>query len=158
MRQARILLMADEDRREGRNPDWYISQCVGMSERHVCRIRQRFVREGLESTIERKTRSDAGVPDKMDGKVEAQLVTLCCSSAPDGRDCWTLQLLCDALARLKVVESVCPETVRKCLKKMNSSPGEPSGSASRKRTAPGSLRGWKMSSTSTRKRTTRVTR
>jgi transposase len=110
--------MADEDRREGRNPDWYISQCVGVSERHVCRIRQRFVREGLASTIERKTRSDAGVPDKMDGKVEAQLVTLCCSEPPAGQQRWTLQLLVDELSRLKVVASVCRETVRKTLKKI----------------------------------------
>ena len=158
VRQARILLMADEDRREGRNPDWYISQCVGISERHVCRIRQRFVREGLAPTIERKTRSDAGVPQKMDGNVEAQLVALCCSTPPAGQQRWTLQLLVDELCRLKVVANVCRETVRKTLKKIASSPGKRNASASRKRTAPDSLRTWSESLTSTTKTTTRRAR
>lgn len=158
VRQARVLLMADEDRREGRNPDWHISECVGVSERQVCRIRQRFVREGLEPTLNRKTRSDAGIPDKMDGKVEAQLVTLCCSAPPAGQQRWTLQLLVDELTRLKVVASVCRETVRKILKKIASSRGRRSDSAFRKPTAPASLRIWSESLTFTTKSTTKRTR
>lgn len=158
VRQARILLMADEDRLEGRNPDWHISECVGVSERQVCRIRQRFVREGLEPTLNRKTRSDAGIPDKMDGKVEAQLVTLCCSAPPAGQQRWTLQLLVDELSRLKVVASVCRETVRKTLKKIASSRGRRNASAFRKPTAPASLRIWSESLTFTTKSTTQRTR
>lgn len=158
VRQARILLMADEDRREGRHPDWYISQCVGVSERQVCRIRQRFVREGLAPTLERKTRSDAGLPQKMDGKVEAQLVTLCCSEPPAGQQRWTLQLLVDELCRLKVVTSVCRETVRQTLKKIASSPGKRNASAFRKPTAPASSRTWSGSSMSTTKSTIKRTR
>lgn len=155
VRQARILLLADEDRREGRRPDWYIAQCVGISERQVCRIRQRFAREGLASTIERKTRSDAGVPDKMDGQVEAQLVTLCCSEPPAGQQRWTLQLLVDELCRLKVVASVCRETVRKTLKKIALNRGKRNASAFRKPTAPASLRTWSESLTFTTKLTTK---
>lgn len=158
VRQARILLMADEDRREGRNPDWYISQYVGVSERHVCRIRQRFVREGLKSTIERKIRSDAGLPQKMDGKIEAQLVTLCCSEPPAGQQRWTLQLLVDELCRLKVVSSVCRETVRKTLKKIASNRGKRNASAFRKPTVPDSLRIWSESLMFTTKSTTKRTR
>jgi hypothetical protein len=158
VRQARILLMADEDRREGRNPDWYISQCVGVSERQVCRVRQRFVRDGFELTLNRKTRSDAGVPGKMDGKVEAQLVTLCCSKPPRGQQRWTLQLLVDELSRLKVVGSVCRETVRKTLKKIASSRGKQNASVSRSPTAPASWHIWSESSTFTTKNTTKRTR
>lgn len=158
VRQARILLMADLDRREGRNPDWYIAQCVGVSERQICRVRQRFVRDGLESTLNRQMRSDAGVPEKMNGQVEAQLVTLCCSEPPAGQQCWTLQLLVDELCRLKVVSSVCRETVRKTLKKIASSPGKRNASAFRKPTAPDSLRTWSESSTFTTESTTKRTR
>ncbi|MCA9056320.1 MAG: helix-turn-helix domain-containing protein, partial [Planctomycetaceae bacterium] len=103
---------------------------------------------------ERKPRPPAPERRRLDGAAEARLVVLACSAPPAGRDHWTLQLLCDELARLKVVESVCPETVRQCLKKMNCSPGGRSGSASRKQTGPGSLRPWKRSSTSTRRNTT----
>jgi len=155
VRRARVLLMSDDDHPDGRRRDWEIAEQVGISERQVVRIRQRFVREG-KAVLERQPRPS--VPGKLDGAAEAQLVTLCCSRAPDGRDRWTLQLLCDELARLEVVESVCPETVRKCLKKTSSSLGGPSGSASRRKTAPASSRGWKKSSTSTRLRTTHGTR
>ena len=158
VRQARILLMADEDRREGRRPDWYIAECVGISERQVCRVRQKFARDGFEPTLARQTRSDAGLPKKIDGKVEAQLVTLCCSKPPAGRQRWTLQLLVDELCRLKVVASVCRETVRQTLKKIASSPGKRNASASRKRTAPVSLQTWSESSMCTTKRTMKSTR
>lgn len=155
VRRARVLLMSDEDHPEGRRRDWEIAEAVGISERQVVRIRQRFVRDG-EIDLERKPRPR--VAGKLDGKAEAQLVTICCSEAPEGRDRWTLQLLCDELARLKIAESVCCETVRKCLKKTNLSLGGPNGSASPKPTDPASSRGWKRSSTSTSKSTTRRTR
>lgn len=155
VRKARILLMSDEAHPEGRRRDWEIAESVGVCERQVVRIRQQFVRQG-ESALERKPRPSS--PGKLDGKAEAVVVTLCCSKAPHGRDRWTLQLLCDELVRLKIVDSVCPETVRKVLKKTNSSLGSRSGSASRKATGRASSRGWKRSSTSTRKPTTRRTR
>ncbi len=155
VRNARILLMADKDRREGHRPDWYIAECVGISIRQICRIRQQFAREGAVPTIQRKQRADAGIPKKMDGQAEAQLVTLCCSEPPEGHQRWTLQLLVDELGRLSVVTSVCRETVRRCLKKIDSSPGKRSGSASRKRTGQDSWPIWKKPLISTTNRTTK---
>jgi hypothetical protein len=151
LRRARILLMSDEVHPNGRRPDWHIAEVVGLSERQVVRIRQQFVREGT-SAVDRKPRPS--VPGKLDGKAEARLITLCCSSPPKGRARWTLQLFCDELARLQIVESVCRETVRSCLKKMTSSPGVASDSASPKGTGRGSSRRWRKSSTSIRRRTT----
>lgn len=158
VRQARVLLMADEGRRSGHRPDWYIAERVGLCSRQICRIRQQFAREGLKPTLGRKQRSDAGTPQKIDGAVEAQLVALCCSTPPDGRQRWTLQLLVDELCRLQVVASVCRETVRQTLKKIASSPGRRNASVFRKSTVPASWRTWSVSSTSTRKATTRRTR
>jgi hypothetical protein len=157
-RRARILLLADEDHPDGRRPDWHIAEVVGLSERQVIRIRRRFVREGVGPATDRKPRGPSSTPPKLDGAAEARLVTLCCSTPPDGRSRWTLQLLVDELCRLQVVTSVCRETVRQCLKKISSRRGEPSGSASRRRTAPGSPPRWKTSSTRTTPRTTRPTR
>jgi len=51
VRQARVLLMADEDRRNGHRPDWFIAEQVGLSLRQICRIRQQFAREGLEPAL-----------------------------------------------------------------------------------------------------------
>ena len=111
--------------------------------------------QSVEQACERKPRPPAPERRRLDGRAEAQLVVLACSDSPDGRDRWTLQLLCDELARLNVVESVCPETVRQCLKKTNFSRGGRNATASPKRTGPDSSRRWKRSSTSTRRRTTR---
>jgi len=116
-RRARILLLADEDHTDGRRPDWHIAEVVGLSERQVIRIRRRFVQEGLTGAIDRKPRTPSQKPPKLDGATEARLVSLCCSTPPEGRSRWTLQLLVDELCRLQVVTSVCRETVRMCLKK-----------------------------------------
>jgi hypothetical protein len=157
-RRARILLLADEDHLDGQRPDTYIVEVVGLSERQVRRIRQKFVRDGVTGALPRKRRATPGTTPKFDGAAEARLVTLCCSTPPDGRQRWTLQLLVDELCRLKVVTSVCCETVRQCLKKTGCSLGGRSGSASRKKTARGSSPTWSRSSTSIANRTTTRTR
>lgn len=156
-RRARILLLSDRNHPDGRRIDANIAELVGLSERQVVRIRQRFVRERTASSVvqacERKPRPLAPERRRLDGAAEARLVVLACSAAPEGRDHWTLQLLCDELVRLEVVESICPETVRQCLKKTNCSLGASSGSASRKRIGRGSSHRWKPSSMSTRRTT-----
>jgi transposase len=155
LRRARILLLADEAHPEGRRPDWHIAEVVGLSVRQVVRIRQQFVRDG-KTTLDRKPR--AGNPLKLDGHAEAQLITLCCSAPPEGRERWTLQLLCDEMARLQLVESVCRETVRRCLKKTILSLGAANASAFPRRIEPGSSPGWRKFSTSIRRRTTKSIR
>ncbi|PHS11004.1 MAG: hypothetical protein COA78_10630 [Blastopirellula sp.] len=118
VRRARILLLADEDHLDGRRPDWQIAEHVDFSVKQVKRIRTKFVQEGLKPTFKRKQRTDAGIPKKMNGEVEAKLVTLCCSEPPEGRQRWSRVMLADELVRLKIVAYVCPETVRRCLKKI----------------------------------------
>lgn len=158
VRWAKILLMADEAHPDGGHADWEIAEAVGLCERQVVRIRQKFVKSGLQPTLTRATRRDAGIQRAIDGRAEAQLVTIACSTPPEGRDHWTLQMLCDELKRLRLVKSICCETVRRVLKKTNCVPGPRSVSASPKRTARDSSPGWKKSSTSTKKRSTRATR
>jgi hypothetical protein len=143
VRRSRVLLLADEDRREGHRPDWYIAEQVGISMRQVCRIRQQFVRDGVAPTLERKQRSDAGIPKKIDGDIEARLVTLCCSEPPAGRQRWTLSLLVEELSRMEVVASVCRETVRKTLKKIDSNRGKQNASVFPSETALASWPIWR---------------
>jgi hypothetical protein len=158
IRRAKILLLADEANPEGGYADWEIADQVGICTRQVVRIRQKFVKEGVQPTLVRAARSDAGVPRAIDGRAEAQLITLACSTPPEGRDHWTLQMLCDELQRLHIVKSVCCETVRQVLKKTNCVLGPPNGSVSRKRIGRDSSHAWKKSSTSTKKPTTKSIR
>jgi hypothetical protein len=149
---ARVLLLADETHPDGRRPDSYITDVLGIHRRTVVRIRQRFVQEGEGPALNRKPRITPPTPPKLDSRAEAFLVATCCSEPPPGHARWTLKLLAKELTRLEVVTSICPETVRRVLKKTNSSPGRSSASASRRRTAPVSSPLWKKSSTSTRSR------
>lgn len=152
-RWAKILLMADAG-----HTDKEVSEEVGLCERQVVRIRQKFVKSGVEPTLMRVVRSDAGICRVLDGRAEAKLVAIACSTPPKGHDHWTLQLLCDELQRLHIVQSVCRETVRQALKKTGFVPGKSSDSASPKKIDPASSRGWKQSSTSTKKRTVKNAR
>lgn len=158
LRRAKILLMADAEHPDGGYTDMEIAEEVGLSERQVVRIRHKFVKSGVQPTLRRATRSDANIPRVIDGRAEAQLITIACSSPPEGRDHWTLQLLCTELKRLQIVKSVCPETVRKTLKKTNFDRGPRNASASPRKTGPASSSGWKRSSTSIKRNTTRNAR
>lgn len=113
-RIAQVLLKADT--RSGWT-DERIAEAFDVSVRTVERTRERFVEEGLEHTLDppRKPRA----PQKIDGDVEARLVTLACSAPPEGRARWTLRLLADKLVELDVVESISHEAVRLTLKKTN---------------------------------------
>lgn len=94
----------------------------------VSEIAKRFVEEGIESALSRK--EQANRPRKIDGKVEAHIVAIACSEAPEGRERWTLQLIADELVRLGVVESLSATAVGTTLKKTKSSPGKKRNGAS----------------------------
>ena len=121
---AQILLKADEG--EG-GPAWtneQIAEAFDVSTRTVERVRRRCVEYGLEDALER--RQDPRGPLKhrrLDGVGEARLCKIACSEPPEGREHWTLEMLRGELVRLKVVGSICRETVRQTLKKTKSSLG-----------------------------------
>lgn len=116
--RARLLLMADEQG-ESRN-DADIARALGITVHTVEVTRKRYVQHGLQAVLQRASRKDKGVPQKVDGRVETQLITLACSDTPNGEPTWTLQMLGDALVRLQLVDSISRETVRKTLKKTSS--------------------------------------
>jgi transposase len=120
--RARILLKADQA--EG-GPAWedaVIAEALDCSARTVERVRQRFVERGLEPALGRKPQDRPSRERKFDGAAEARLIALACSRPPEGHARWTLKLLADQLVELEVFDSVSDETVRRVLKKTNSSP------------------------------------
>ena len=121
--RARILLKADQADGGPAWPDERIAEALDCGIRTVERVRQRFVERGLEEALGRKKQDRPSRERKLDGRAEARLIALACSQPPDGRAAWTLQLLADKLVELRVVDSVCDETVRRVLKKTRSSRG-----------------------------------
>ena len=121
--RVRILLKADQAEGGPAWPDDRIAEALDCGLRTVERVRQRFVERGLEAALGRKPQDRPSRERKLDGRAEARLIALACSEPPDGRAAWTLQLLADKLVELRVVDSVCDETVRRALKKTRSSRG-----------------------------------
>lgn len=119
---ARILLLADSAGPEGGWTDAQIASATQTSIPTVERVRRICVEHGLERALERKD-PEREYERKLDGKGEAQLLALCCSAPPEGQVRWSLRLLAGRLVELEVVEAISHETVRRTLKKTNSSRG-----------------------------------
>lgn len=131
IRRAQILLKADASGPD-RWSDIRIGKTLSCSFMTARRVRLQFVAEGLDATLHRK-RPTGRLYRKLDGKQEAQLVTIACSSPPEGRARWTMALLADRLVELSVVKSIDPATVCRMLKKTRSSPGSSSSGSFRPR-------------------------
>lgn len=94
-----------------------IAALLGMHINTVARIRRRFVQEGEVPALDRKRRETPPTPSIIDGHAEAHLIAICCSDPPEGRTCWTMQLLAETLMERRIVTPVSAETVRRVLKK-----------------------------------------
>ena len=119
---ARILLKIDRNAPGPRWTDEQVAEAFEMSRYTVIRIRERFVNNGLDDALTHRlhTQTRARV---LDGEREAHLIALSCGPCPAGQARWTLRLLADRMVERGYVEQVSHETVRKVLKKTNSSPG-----------------------------------
>jgi transposase len=115
---ARILLKANATGLAW--TDARISEAFEVSVATVARERQRYCEEGLEIALMPKK---PGLPRRriLDGRAEAHLIALSCSDPPEGRERWSMRLLADRMLELGHVEAVSYETVRRTLKKTNSS-------------------------------------
>jgi transposase len=120
---ARILLKADAAPGGPAWTDARIAEALEVNVTTVERLRERFVEQGLDAALGRKKQDQPSRQRKLDGKAEARLIALACSKPPRGSARWTLRLLADQLVELEVVDTVCTETVRRVLKKTNSSRG-----------------------------------
>ena len=99
-----------------------MARVLNISMRKIDRVKRRFVVDGLEICLNGRKGSRV-YEKKADGDLEAHLVALSCSAPPEGFARWSLRMLADRVVELGYIESVSHETVRRVLKKTNSSPG-----------------------------------
>lgn len=119
MKRAQILLKSDGQ------TNWsyeQIKEAFDVSANTVAAIRRAFVEQGLEAALQRK-KPEREYEHVLDGDGEAHLVALACSEPPTGRKHWSLRLLQKRFVKLGHVDSISYETIRRILKKTNSSPG-----------------------------------
>jgi transposase len=108
LKRAQILLAADAGA-----SDEDIATSVGAGGSTVYRTKRRFVEGNLAGALSEEPRPGAG--RKLSGKEEALLVATACSSPPEGRARWTLELLAGAMVKLTEHASISRETVRRRL-------------------------------------------
>ena len=124
-RTAYILLNCDKgefsENTEIKNAE--ICKILKVGERTIDRVKKKFIEEGFESVLDRRP-STQKYTKKVDGDIEAKLVTLCCSKPPEGFAKWSLRLLADKMVELKYVDYISHVTVGEVLKKTNLSLGK----------------------------------
>lgn len=99
-----------------------ICKILKIGDRTIDRVKKKFIEEGFESVLERRP-STQKYTKKVDGDIEAKLVTLCCSKPPEGFAKWSLRLLADKMVELNYVDYISHVTVGEVLK-TNLSPGK----------------------------------
>lgn len=119
-KRQRALVLLKADTQGEAWTDERIASVAGCSTRSIEHIREKFVKEGLCATLDRKKRATPPTAPILDGAGVARVTALACSVPPEGRSRWTLQLLADKLIELQIVETISDETVRRTLKKTNS--------------------------------------
>jgi transposase len=124
-RAAYILLNCDKgafsENAEIKNSE--ICKILKIGERTIDRVKKKFIEEGFESVLDRRPSSQS-YTKKVDGDIEAKLVTLCCSEPPEGFAKWSLRLLADKMVELKYIDYISHVTVGEVLKKTNLSLGK----------------------------------
>jgi hypothetical protein len=119
MKRAQNLLKSDTQ------TNWSykrIMEAFDVSAVTIAAVRKSFVEQGLEVALQRK-KPEREYEHVLDGEGEAHLIALACSEPPTGRTYWSLRLLQDRFVKLGHVESISYETIRRVLKKTNSSLG-----------------------------------
>jgi transposase len=108
LKRAQILLAADAG-----VPDDAIATSLAVGGSTVYRTKRRFVEGNLERALGEDPRP--GAARKLSGREEALLVATACSSPPEGRARWTIELLAGEMVRLTRHERLSRETVRRRL-------------------------------------------
>ena len=109
--KARVLLKADQGWK-----DQKIADSLDITTRTLENMRKQFVEDGFDNFLQGRY-SQRTYFRKLDGKKEAQLITLACSEAPEGHERWTLKMLANEMVRLEYIDTISPDTVRRTLKK-----------------------------------------
>lgn len=119
VQRANAMLMCDEGEEGPAWSDESIAQAFGTTTRSLENWRKQAALQGPLSLLERKERDTPPTAPILDGDKEARLTKIACSTPPNGRSRWTLQMLADELVALEVVDSISADTVGRVQKKRN---------------------------------------
>jgi transposase len=99
VRRANILLKSDAGL-----TDLQIVEHLGCADRTVRKVRKWFCTEGLERAIHDAPRP--GRPSDFTTRQRQRVVALACTTPPEGRTRWTLELLCRYAVNRGIVSTI----------------------------------------------------
>ena len=135
LKRCQILLELDEVHGTGLTHA-QIAHSYAVCPATVSNLIRDYVNKGIDSIIcYNISPNSAAALCKADGRTEAKLIQIACGPVPDGHSRWTLKLL-EEKSRVELETPISRETIRRVLKKMNSSPTETTTGVSRRRKTP----------------------
>lgn len=117
IRRCQILLELDENA-PNHLTQMQIAKTFGVSKSTVSNIVSAYVDRGIPAIIKINRNPRSNAKRKIDDRLEAELIRIACSPAPEGHARWTLRLL-EKQIRLELDETISHESIRLALKKMN---------------------------------------
>ena len=118
--RARVLLLLDRTGKTDHVRYNRTAERVGISVQAVYNMRDEYLdNQDIHSYLTRKKRETTQKTEKEEGKVEAEIIALACSKAPEGHSRWTLRLLAERAVALNIVDSISHVRVQQILKKRN---------------------------------------
>lgn len=118
IRRANIILSLDTSQGGKPETDGKIALNCKCSRQTVDTVRKDFLSaDSVESFLQRKKRETPPVEPKITGEVEARIVALACSRAPDGCAKWSLSLLAKSAVEHGIIDSISHMSIQRVLKK-----------------------------------------
>jgi transposase-like protein len=118
--RAKIILALDTSGGRTAERRTATAERLGISRQTVNNVKRDFLAaKSLTVFLQRKQRETPPVPAKVTGELEARIIALACSEAPNGYSRWTLRLLADKCVKLYYSKTMSHMTISRLLKKHN---------------------------------------
>ncbi|GHS90096.1 hypothetical protein AGMMS50218_17600 [Actinomycetota bacterium] len=116
-RAAYVLLNVDEGAFSlGKMTNERICEVLKINMRTIDRIKKKLVEKGMAAALERDKGSRI-YEKKIDGDMEAKIISIACSEPPKGFAKWSLRMLADKMVELQYIDSISHVSIGNVLKK-----------------------------------------
>jgi transposase len=123
-RAAYVLLNVDRGEfSQGRSTNEEICKVLKIGMRTIDRIKQKCFEGGIDRALNREKGSRI-YEKKVDGDLEAKIIQIACSQAPEGFAKWSLRMIADRAVELHYADKLSHVSVYNVLKKTNLNPGK----------------------------------
>ncbi|GHT09594.1 hypothetical protein AGMMS49525_18540 [Bacteroidia bacterium] len=123
-RAAYILLNVDEGEFGlGKITNARICEVLKINMRTIDRVKKKLVENGMDAVLERDKGSRV-YEKKIDGEVEAKIISIACSEPPKGFAKWSLRMLADKMVELQYIDNISYVSVGNVLKKTHLNRGK----------------------------------